>query len=212
LVGDGPDHDAFVRHAERLGLADRVFFTGERTLAEMPRWYRNADLFVYTSLSETYGQVVSEALYCRLPVVAFDDAMGVSGQITDGVDGYLVSPNEAGADAVFAARVLELLGDRAKREGFAEAARRLALRRCDRTRIIDRYYEAFEEARMHRLAAGALDQEPAGALLAQWGLLHGIAGGMGLLRPPAVVNRRKSPTPSWSLPAKVAAAAEAVAP
>jgi glycosyltransferase involved in cell wall biosynthesis len=212
LVGDGPDHDAFVAHAARLGVADRTFFPGERTLSEMPRWYRHADLFVYTSLSETYGQVISEALYCRLPVVAFDDGMGVAGQVTDGADGYLVRPGRADTDAAFTARVLELLADDAKREAFAETARRLALRRSDRTRIVDRYYEAFEEARVHRLAAGSLDHEPALPSLAHWGLLHGIAGGMGLLRPPAVVNRRKSPTPSWSVPAPIAAAAEAVAP
>jgi glycosyltransferase involved in cell wall biosynthesis len=219
LVGDGPDHDAFRRAAARLGIADRAFFTGERTLSEMPRWYRHADLFVYTSLSETYGQVISEALYCRLPVVAFDDGMGVAGQITDGVDGYLVDPGRSGGDAAFAARVFELLGDDAKREAFAEAARRLAIRRSDRTRIVDRYYEAFEAARVHRLAAGSLGAPPAAlgvdagavAMLAQWGFLHGVAGGMGLLRSPAIVNREKSPTPTWSVPSAGAAAAEAVA-
>src|SRR5690606_10570529 len=199
LVGDGPDHDHFVAKAAALGVADRTFFPGERSLTEIPRWYRNADLFVYTSLSETYGQVISEALYCRLPVVAMDDGMGVSGQITDGVDGYLADPRSEEGDAVFAARTLELLGDDAKRAGFAEAARTLALRRCDRTRVIDRYYEAFETARAHRAAAGDSVFKDSKGILARWAMMHSIAGAIGLVRKPAELNRAKSATPSWTL-------------
>lgn len=199
LVGDGPDHDMFIRKAESLGVADRTFFAGERSLSEIPRWYRHADLFVYTSLSETYGQVISEALYSRLPVVAFEDGMGVSGQITDGVDGYLVDPWAADGDAAFAARVIDLVDHGEKRRSFAEAARRLALRRCDRTRIVDRYYEAFEEARAHRIAAGDSVYKNTKGILARWAFMHGLAGAMGLVRKPAELNRRKSPTPSWEL-------------
>ncbi len=199
LVGDGPDHLAFIKKAESLGVAHRTFFAGERSLSEIPRWYRNADLFVYTSLSETYGQVISEALYSRLPVVAFDDGMGVSGQITEGVDGYLVDPRAADGDATFAARVIGLLDEPAKRQAFADAARRLALRRCDRTRIVDRYYEAFEDARAHRVAAGDSVYKDTKALLARWTFMHGLTGAIGLIRPPVELNRRKSPTPTWEL-------------
>lgn len=199
LVGDGPDHESFIRKAAALGVEGRTFFAGERSLSEIPRWYRNADLFVYTSLSETYGQVISEALYSRLPVVAFDDGMGVSGQITDGVDGYLVDPRAEDGDATFAARVLDLMGDAGKREAFAAGARRLALRRCDRTRIVDRYYEAFEEARAHRTAAGDSVYKDTTALLARWTFMHGLTGAIGLMRKPAELNRRKSPTPTWEL-------------
>jgi hypothetical protein len=64
LVGDGPDHDLFRAHAVAHGVADRTFFPGEFSVKEIPSFYRFADLFVYASLSETYGQVVSEALWC----------------------------------------------------------------------------------------------------------------------------------------------------
>src|SRR5690606_14010202 len=48
LVGDGPDYDAFVQLAEKLGVASRTFFLGERPLPQLPGFYRHADLFVYT--------------------------------------------------------------------------------------------------------------------------------------------------------------------
>ena len=82
LVGDGPDHDALRGLADELGIGGHTNFVGEKALSEMSGWYRHADIFVYGSLSETYGQVVSEALWCGLPVVAFDDGMGVAGQVS----------------------------------------------------------------------------------------------------------------------------------
>src|SRR5207244_3838398 len=110
LVGDGQEHDSFRANVLRLGVMERTHFMGERPVTETPRWYRHADLFVYTSLSETYGQVVSEALWCGLPVVAFADGMGVSQQVTDGQDGVLVPPApDLEADRRFAAEVTALL-------------------------------------------------------------------------------------------------------
>lgn len=90
LVGDGPDHDSFVAEVQARGLSQRVFFAGEVALGQVAAYYRHADLFVYASRSETYGQVISEALYSGLPVVAFHDDKGVSDQIRSGSDGVLI--------------------------------------------------------------------------------------------------------------------------
>ncbi|MEZ4329088.1 MAG: glycosyltransferase [Polyangiales bacterium] len=203
LVGDGPDHDTFVRHAAALGLADRVFFAGERPLAEMPRWYAHADVFVYTSLSETYGQVIGEALHAGLPVVAFADQMGVSGQVTNGVDGYLVDPgsDERDAGLAFGSRVLQLLGDRASRARMGTLARDNAVRRSDPDACVARYYDAFESARLHRDAQpeGRFLRAASSATLASWTALHGVSFALGLLRPPVQLNRAKAQTPAWDL-------------
>jgi len=92
LVGDGLEHKALVRLAETLGIMDRCDFAGEKPQRDLRHYYGHADLFVYTSLTETYGQVISEALWCGLPVVALDDAMGVAFQVKHSVDGLLVPP------------------------------------------------------------------------------------------------------------------------
>lgn len=204
LVGDGPDHDAFRRHADALGIGDRVFFEGERPLAEMPRWYAHADLFLYTSLSETYGQVVGEALYAGLPVVALADQMGVSGQVSDGIDGFLVSPGRDSRDLVleFANRVLQLLGDGDLRARMGDRAHQNAARRSDPSECIARYYEAFETARLHRDAThrkGWSTRLASVGTLASWGSLHGASYALGLLRPPVQLNRARAQTPAWEL-------------
>lgn len=202
LVGDGADHALFVRAAEELGIADRTFFVGEQGLVAMPTWYAHADLFVYASLSETYGQVVTEAAWCGLPTVAFADEMGVSGQITSGVDGELVppGPDEARCDADFGARVVRLLREPLRRRAYAVEAGRRARLRADPIRCVARYYEAFEAAREHaRRTFRPPSRQEELSLLGRWTGVHAVALGLGLLRAPAVLNRNGAATPSWTL-------------
>jgi glycosyltransferase involved in cell wall biosynthesis len=200
LVGDGPDHDTFRALAESLGVASKCFFPGEITLTDMPAWYRHADVFVYTSLSETYGQVVSEALWSGLPVVALADGKGVADQVVPGSDGFLVDPRRSDADQQFAAHVLELVRDRGMRRLFSERAEIKARHRSDPERCVNAYQEFFEQAIAHR------DEHPnpPGALakrtpLLHWTSLHLLLAGLGCLRPPAVVNRNNRPQPVWDI-------------
>ncbi|WP_343230705.1 glycosyltransferase [Salinicola acroporae] len=85
LVGDGPARKTIAR---RLPEA---IFTGFKTGESLARHYASADMFIFPSLSETFGNVVPEAMASGLAVVAFDHA--AAGElITDNVDGRLVPP------------------------------------------------------------------------------------------------------------------------
>ncbi len=200
LVGDGPDHDSYVELAASLGIAERVHFPGEHPVTQMAAFYRNADLFVYASLSETYGQVVSEALWCGLPVVAFDDAMGVSHQLSPEVVGRLVAPgpNRALADQRFGAEVLQLLQNPVARADLAERAAQVAHRRSDPELCVARHYAAFLEAREHCARTWRPGLAPSRAApLLRWTALHGVLAGLGHLRPPATLNRHGRKQPNW---------------
>lgn len=199
LVGDGPDHDVFRAQALELGIADRTFFPGEQSLTEVARWYQHADVFVYASLSETYGQVIGEALWSGLPVVAFEDGMGISQQIENGKNGILVppGPDERAANWRFAGEVATLLREPSRRQAFAQAARR---RSHDRSRVdqtIERYYAAIESAREHCLRTLRGERSRAYLPLARWTAMHVATAALGTLRPPAVVNRNHSRQPAW---------------
>jgi glycosyltransferase involved in cell wall biosynthesis len=86
-VGDGPSAAALARrHPEAL-------FCGMRTGEDLAAHYASADLFLFPSLTETFGNVVSEALASGLPVVAFDHA--AAGQlIKDDRNGWRVAPGD----------------------------------------------------------------------------------------------------------------------
>lgn len=203
LVGDGPDHDVFRRVAEGLGVADRCWFPGEFPVTALPDFYRNADLFTYTSLSETYGQVVSEALWCGLPAVAFADDMGVSQQVEHEVSGLLVDPgpDEEMADWRFARAVVALLRNPRRRHALGASAALRARERSAPERMIERFLAAFESAADHRQRAapprGVDDLRLAARHVGHWMGIHGVLLGLGLLRPPAVVNRHGRRQPAW---------------
>ena len=199
LVGDGPDHDLFRAEALELGVADRVFFAGEQGLADISGWYQHADVFVYASLSETYGQVVSEALWSGLPVVAFEDGMGVSQQIEAGRTGILVppGPDERAANWRFASEVAAFLRDPVRRHLFGQTARRLSRERSSVEVAIGRYYQAFESAREHCLRTRRGARDRAFLPIARWAALHSLTTALGTLRAPAVVNRNGQRQPSW---------------
>lgn len=213
LVGDGPEHDALRALAQKLGIADRTHFVGEFPLTDIARFYRHADLFVYASRSETYGQVVSEALWCGLPVVAFADGMGVSDQVEHDLTGVLVDVKNARiGDEVFGASVLRLLRDREARRALAERARTRTRARVHPTVVMRRYYEVFEAAREHcaatRPTRGAAQREAAGAL-ARWASVQSVAIALGLLRRPAHLNRHGRRQPGWGALEPAAAEPEA---
>ena len=52
--------------------------------------YLESSVFVLTSLFETFGLVMPEAMSCGLPVIAFDCPSGPANIINDGVDGFLI--------------------------------------------------------------------------------------------------------------------------
>ena len=192
LVGDGPDHEGLIALAKSLQLEGRVFFIGEKPLKEVQNYYRHADVFVYTSLSETYGQVVSEALWCSLPVVAMNDGMGVQQQIAHEKDGILISPgpDESLSDWRFGRAVIELLSHEERRQHMSREAHRRARERCAPEQNIGRFYEAFHLAKEHLDKTGAnwngassvSVSVPPSYHLARWAGLHVTASALGLMR------------------------------
>jgi glycosyltransferase involved in cell wall biosynthesis len=158
LIGQGPESEYYRRVAAELGVRDRVVFTGEIPWTAMPDFYRYADLFVHASLSETYGNVLGEALWCGTPTVAFADGMGVSSQIQDGYNGILFNPGkgaseEALADGAFGRAVSELLRDPRGRATLGKRAAKRARDRCAPPAIQERLAGAFAAAQDHALAS-----------------------------------------------------------
>ncbi len=149
LVGDGHDHQNLVERAWGTGVADRIHFSGEVKHDSLVDWYSHADLFVYTSLSETFGNVVNEALWCGVPVVALDDRMGVAGQVVDGVNGALIEPGEDDTDHAFTAAVLSLLANRPLRRQMAGEAANLSRRSAHPDVVLSRFENIYAEARRH---------------------------------------------------------------
>jgi len=113
VVGDGPSRPALER-----ALPDAVF-TGHLSGEALATTMAGFDVFVHPGESETFGQTIQEALASGVPVVA----TGVGGPldlVRSSVDGWLYHPGDLDD---LRARVADLVGDEAKRQAFASAAR-----------------------------------------------------------------------------------------
>ena len=72
IVGDGPDGDAPLELAHRLGLSGRVRHLPRVPFDEMPAQYRDHDAFLFTSVLDSFGSQLLEAMGSGLPIVALD--------------------------------------------------------------------------------------------------------------------------------------------
>lgn len=73
LVGEGPDNSSLVLHASTLGLFERVNFFGKASIPEY--LYGSVDIFCLPSTYEPFGQVLLEAAFSSLPIVAIDSEL-----------------------------------------------------------------------------------------------------------------------------------------
>jgi glycosyltransferase involved in cell wall biosynthesis len=77
VVGDGPSREELIAHANALGLADRVLWTGAVTAEDTLALYHRMDVLVVPSKTssgwkEQFGRVVIEALACGVCVITSD--------------------------------------------------------------------------------------------------------------------------------------------
>ncbi len=106
VAGEGPARPELEALAGSLGVADHVRFPGYLSGATWAGAYAAADLFVFASVTETQGLVVTEAQAVGTPVVAVG-AMGVLDVLGDGRGGTLVPLDEE----AFAAAARRYLAD-----------------------------------------------------------------------------------------------------
>ena len=78
------------------------------SLVDVESEYLKSSIFVHPSRSEGFGLVIVEAMACGLPVVSFDCENGPRSIISDGVDGFLISPFNI---RYFADRIMMLIRD-----------------------------------------------------------------------------------------------------
>lgn len=110
MVGGGPELKHYENKIKHNGLNKVVTFTNMQPKKEANRYYSAADIFVFPSVTETQGIVVTEAMAAGIPAVAINK-MGPSDIISDGVDGFLTSLKVG----QFSARIEQLLDDDEKR-------------------------------------------------------------------------------------------------
>lgn len=142
VVGDGPLRDALRRLADQLGIAARVRWAGWQS--QPAAFYQLADLFVCSSVHETFGNVILEAWANRALVVS-TRARGPLELIDDGVNGLLAPLEDPGGLAATMLTALTL--DPGSKARLIETGHAEVERHYSEAAIVAAYAELYARLR-----------------------------------------------------------------
>ncbi len=126
-----------IRLVQKLGIETKVVFSGKKSREEMKNYYKNADVFVYPSTYENFGQPILEAAAYGLPIIS--TPVGVALElITSEETGYTI-PADPNA---ICDRIIKL-NDKHTRLDFGSKLRERVRQNFGWEPIIDQYIDLY---------------------------------------------------------------------
>lgn len=119
IVGEGPERGSLTKLVNKLGLSDKILFTGAVSFNELKNLYGHASFFVLPSISEGLPLTILEAMASACPVIA-SRVSGVVDTVEYGYNGFLVEPRDV---ETLRDRIEVLAGDPKLRMNMGEKAR-----------------------------------------------------------------------------------------
>ena len=142
ITGNGPLRNELETLSKRLGIKDKVLFTGEIEYRSLYQLLRRVAIFAFPSLAELFPFAILEAMAAGKPIVA-TDVGGVSEAVMDGVNGYLVPPRDPTS---LTKAILRLMNDPEKAREMGLKGRRLVEQRFSMEVITRKLNDAYELA------------------------------------------------------------------
>jgi len=144
IAGDGEMRGDWERYAKRLNLGGKVEFLGQVPWNEMSRLYQSADAFLFTSLRDSFGSQVLEAMAHSLPILTLDhQGVGTFVLSDAGIKVPVTSPRQTAAEIAKGIRRLASCPE--ERLKMGEAAHAYA--RTQRGKGVPRAYLSYMKKR-----------------------------------------------------------------
>lgn len=155
VIGDGPQKEELKKFAKDLGISEQVHFTGLVPFDQIPRYLKAADIFCFSSITETQGLVTMEAMAAGLPVVAVKGT-GTTEIVQDGKTGILTENTPES----LAQAIIQVIEDCELRQKFHDAALHIS-QSFDTTvqaqKMISVYEQAIEDKKAGRTIKANLE-------------------------------------------------------
>jgi UDP-glucose:(heptosyl)LPS alpha-1,3-glucosyltransferase len=136
----GTSPTLYLRKSQQLGIRGRVIFCPPTT--DIRRFYAAADVFVFPTVYDAFGMVVSEAMAAGLPIIASSQA-GVTELVSHGGDGFVL--DDAADVSQMAEYLRELAEDPMLRQRLGRRAQE-KMRTHSWDRVADQTMRVYEEA------------------------------------------------------------------
>jgi glycosyltransferase involved in cell wall biosynthesis len=135
LAGDGPLAASLRQAAKGHGLAETITWQADRPHPRMADFYHQGHVYVQSSLHESQGVAVLEALACGLPVMGTPVGLMVE----------LAAQRTSWSPHVLADQIISILSDRSGYEALRRRTRRLAEERFDLDQTVARFTEMYHD-------------------------------------------------------------------
>ncbi len=143
MLGNGSQAGALRQIFLNAGVLDQVYFPGQVSYADLPRYYRSADLYLSASHSDGSSISLLEALACGCPALV-SDIPGNREWVEPGEQGWWFPDGDANALANAIRRAFD---QPQKLSEMRRSARLLAEQRADWRKNFPRLLEAYELAK-----------------------------------------------------------------
>ena len=123
IVGDGLEKSDLLQLSKELKLGDKVVFHGYQDKEYIDDIMHNSSIYVMTSLSESFGLSLIEAMSYGIPCVSYSTAQGANEIIEDGKNGFIINDRD---EQTMIEKIIELIKDEKLRSKLGRAARKTA--------------------------------------------------------------------------------------
>lgn len=114
FYGEGEEKEKYAPLIDSLNINFKV----HEPTSDIHKEYCNSSIAILTSISESFALVLPEEMSCGLPVVSFDCPYGPRDIIKDGINGFLIPPNNV---ELFAEKICLLIENETLREKMGKA-------------------------------------------------------------------------------------------
>jgi len=146
FVGDGNLARRIKNRVRKLGLSQRIRFTGLLPPKKIPLAIQSSDILLHCSLREGLARAIPQAMLCARPVVSFD--LDGAAEVVNPNTGRLIAPEDVGQLTEVCA---ELIADKQLRQRLGSAGREFVKERfAPKTMVdtIERIYNKLVESKV----------------------------------------------------------------
>lgn len=140
LVGDGINRQYLENLSKKLNIANEVLFTGN--IEDPSIYYNRSKIFIFTSRSEGFPNVLIEAMFFGLSIISTDCESGPAELISDGENGFLIPVDD---EDHLVERLKELISNNKLLIDFGKKARLIGARHT-LDKIIDNWLSLINKA------------------------------------------------------------------
>ncbi len=141
IFGRGPQMDYLKKLCKKLDIQKNVIFEGFVPREKLIESYKNADVFVLPSLSESFGIALLEAMASETPCIA-SNTVGLNEIVEHGITGFLFPKSDINKLSEY---IILLLTDEKLKINMGKKAKNRVEEKYDWKIITKQYYRVYEE-------------------------------------------------------------------